>query len=133
MPDYFVNLLLKKNERRFFDEEEFDKEHGEKFNNIAMGLRVSVETILNNSKNSDNPNHVEEIINHHITALKNRENVNSVPNDKLINYFYKLADETKGLKETVKNFESEYTLKGVFFSYTTPVDCIIKSPTNVNL
>jgi len=33
----------------------------------------------------------------------------------------------------LKNFESDYTLKGVFFSYTTPVDCIIKSPKHKNL
>jgi len=91
MPDQFVNQMLKKNEMRFFDEEAFDKEHGEKYDNIAIGLKKSVEMILK-QKNDPSieimnqkiniPN--DAVIKHHIKALKRRDNIESAPNEKLM-------------------------------------------------
>jgi len=91
MPDQFVNQMLKKNEMRFFDEEAFDKEHGEKYDNIAIGLKKSVEMILKHK--NDTPNEIinqknktgnDAVIKHHIKALKRRDNIESAPNEKLM-------------------------------------------------
>jgi len=132
LPDSIVQHFLKGNDTKFFDTNQFDKEHAESFDNVVEGLKNSIEKALEMDSNDDDNNkpQINDLVMKHITQVKNHGGAN---NEKILNYFYKLADEKKGLKETIKDFQSEYTLKGVFFSYTTPVDCNIFSPKAENL
>lgn len=82
MPDSIVQHFLKGNDTKFFDINQFDKEHAESFDNVVEGLKNSIEKALEMDNNDNDKPQINDLVMKHITQVKNHGGAN---NEKILN------------------------------------------------
>jgi len=101
---------------------------------IPSSINIKFEKVLNDilSKNKQNDQeYIDNAINNLINDLKKSIQGNNYSPDRskaILDYISKLSDNTNGFNQFFKNYVSQYSIKGVFFSYTSQVSLKITDP-----